>query len=70
MQELMGHRYACPYEMATLYTALGDKDQAFAWLQEAFRAHSICVIWLNNEPRFDPLRSDPRFTELLRQLNL
>jgi len=70
MQATVKHRYVCPYEMATTYTALGDKEKAFAWLQEAVRAHSICVIWLNNEPRFDPLRSDPRFSALVRQVGL
>lgn len=70
LQTNMKHHYVCPYEMATTYAALGDKDKAFAWLQEAYRAHSICVIWLNNEPRFDSLRSDPRFSELVRQVGL
>ena len=70
LQATMKHRYVCPYEMAATYTALGDKDKAFAWLQEAYRAHSICVIWLNNEPRFDPLRSDPRFSALARRVGL
>ena len=63
-------RYVCPYEVATGYTALGDKENAFLWLQKSYEAHSICVIWLNSEPRFDPLRSDPRFSALARQVGL
>jgi TolB-like protein/DNA-binding winged helix-turn-helix (wHTH) protein/Flp pilus assembly protein TadD len=70
MQAHMKTRYACPYEMGATYTALGDKDAAFKWLQEAYRVHSICVVWLNNEPRFDPLRSDPRFHTLVQQVGL
>jgi len=70
MLAAMKHRYICPYEMATAYTALGDKESAFKWLRHAYDARSICVIWLNNEPRFDPLRSDRRFTKLVRQVGL
>jgi TolB-like protein/DNA-binding winged helix-turn-helix (wHTH) protein/Flp pilus assembly protein TadD len=63
-------RYVCPYEVATGFTALGKKDDAFKWLQKSYEAHSICVIWSNAEPRFDPLRSDPRFAALVRQVGL
>jgi len=63
-------RYVCPYEVATGFTALGQKDDAFKWLQKSYEAHSICVIWLNSEPRFDPLRSDPRFVALVQQVGL
>lgn len=70
LQLQMTQRYVCPYEVATGYTALGKKDDAFKWLQKSYEAHSICVIWLNSEPRFDPLRSDPRFAALVRQVGL
>lgn len=70
LQVQMTQRYVCPYEVATGYTALGKKDDAFKWLQKSYEAHSICVIWLNSEPRFDPLRSDPRFAALVRQVGL
>jgi TolB-like protein/DNA-binding winged helix-turn-helix (wHTH) protein/Tfp pilus assembly protein PilF len=63
-------RYVCPYEVATAFTALGKKDEAFKWLQKSYEAHSICLIWSNAEPRFDPLRSDPRFNALVRQVGL
>lgn len=66
----MKQRYVCPYEVATGYTSLTEKDQAFAWLQKSYEGHSICVIWLNSEPRFDPLRSDPRFAALVRRVGL
>ncbi|HEV2195526.1 MAG TPA: winged helix-turn-helix domain-containing protein [Candidatus Acidoferrum sp.] len=70
LQVQMTQRYICPYEVATGYTALGKKDDAFKWLQKSYEARSICVIWLNSEPRFDPLRSDPRFAALVRQVGL
>ena len=70
LQVHMPRRYTCPYEIATGYTALGKKDDAFKWLQKAYETHSMCVVWLNAEPRFDPLRSDPRFAALVRQVGL
>lgn len=70
LQGQMKERYICPYEVATGYTALGKRDDAFRWLQKSYEAHSICIIWLNSEPRFDSLRSDPRFAALVRQVGL
>jgi len=63
-------QYICPYEMAAAYTALDDKNSAFEWLSHAKEARSVCVIWLNQEPRFDPLRSDPQFQRLVREVGL
>jgi len=70
LQAQAKQHYICPYEVATGYTALGEKDAAFKWLEKSYEAHSICVIWLNSEPRFDPLRSDPRFAALVHEVGL
>src|SRR5499427_1707028 len=70
LKALLKQRYVCPYEVATGHTALGERDDAFKWLQKSYDAHSICLIWLNSEPRFDPLRADPRFGQLVRQVGL
>ena len=64
-----GH-YAAPQDLAVAYTGLGDRDSAFAWLQRAADAHSTVVATLQVDPIFDPLRSDPRFTQLLKRANL
>jgi hypothetical protein len=53
---------------ALAYTGMGNKDEAFAWLQKAFAEHSIVVLALKVDPAYDPLRSDPRFHDLLRRL--
>jgi TolB-like protein len=63
-------RYVSPYLMALIYTGLDEKDQAFAWLEKAFEERSNNLIFLKVEPIFDPLRSDPRFTDILRRMNL
>ena len=49
-------------------TALGDKDQALKWLEEAYRQRSICLPALKTDPRFDALRSDARFQNVLRRV--
>ena len=58
------------WAMAALATGLGDKDQAFAWLQKAREDHFIIFASIKVDPVFDSLRSDPRFTELLRSIGL
>lgn len=52
------------------YIALGDKDQAFFWLEKAYAQHSNAMTWLKVGPIFDPLRSDPRFQDFLRRVGL
>jgi TolB-like protein/DNA-binding winged helix-turn-helix (wHTH) protein/Flp pilus assembly protein TadD len=55
--------------VAETYTALGDFDQAFAWAERTYKEHSPDLIWLKVDPMADPLRSDPRFRDLLRRMN-
>ncbi len=59
--------YVCPYEVAGVYAQLEDKDQAFKWLNKAFRSRS-CMYYLRQDPRLDSLHSDPRFQELLTEM--
>lgn len=47
-----------------------DNDQAFAWLNKGYEEQSAIMQWLKVEPTFDPLRRDPRFTELIRRIGL
>jgi tetratricopeptide (TPR) repeat protein len=56
--------------IAAIYAALGDKDQAFAWLEKGYEDRDHGVADLKVDRRFDTLRSEPRFTDLLRRLNL
>ena len=60
--------YVCPYEVAGVYAQLGDRDRAMDWLDKAYRNRS-CLYWLRQDPRFDSIRSDPRFKELLAKMN-
>jgi TolB-like protein/predicted Ser/Thr protein kinase len=60
--------YVSPGTIADLYGLLGDKDQAFALLEKAYDERDNMVVLLKVDPYFDPLRSDPRFTNLLRRV--
>jgi TolB-like protein/Tfp pilus assembly protein PilF len=52
------------------YAGLGDREQAFAWLEKAYRERRGRVFLLNVDPLLDPLRSDPRFQDLVRRVGL
>ena len=58
------------YQFALIFTGLGEKDRAFASLEKAFRERSTLLTYLKMDARFDPLRPDPRFADLLRQIGL
>jgi len=69
LRELSKRRYVSAYGIAQIYTALGDFDHAWAWLEKAFEERSFQLIWLKVDPTIDALRSDPRFQDLLRRMN-
>jgi hypothetical protein len=56
--------------MAMIYIGLGEREQAFAWLEKAYDERAWQLGFLKVEPIFDPLRSDSRFTNLMRRVNL
>jgi serine/threonine-protein kinase len=58
------------HRIATVYAALGDKDQAFAQLQQAYSQRTFFLDFLKVDPELDSLRSDPRFQDLLGRMNL
>jgi serine/threonine protein kinase/tetratricopeptide (TPR) repeat protein len=70
LNELSKRRYVLPYFIATVHTGLGDKDQAFEWLEKAYAASHPGLALVNVDPKFDTLRSDPRFADLVRRIGL
>jgi TolB-like protein/Tfp pilus assembly protein PilF len=56
------------YEIALIYIGLGDKQEAFKWLELAYEAHDVGLVYLKIDPCLDPLRSDPRFDDLIRRV--
>jgi TolB-like protein/DNA-binding winged helix-turn-helix (wHTH) protein/Tfp pilus assembly protein PilF len=59
-----------PYDFALIYMGLGDKDQAFVWLEKTYEERPDILEYIKLDPKFDSLRSDPRFTDLLRRMKL
>jgi serine/threonine protein kinase/Tfp pilus assembly protein PilF len=62
--------YVSPAELAVVYIGLDDKERAFASLERAYTARDLQLQFLGVDPNFDDIRSDPRFTELLRRVGL
>ncbi len=62
--------YVSPFNIATIHVGLGEMDEAFAWLDEAYEERSRSLAWLNVAKEYDGLRSDPRFKSLLRRIGL
>jgi tetratricopeptide (TPR) repeat protein len=68
LAERARQEYVHPMDFALLYSALGDRDQAFHWLDRAYEERSFLLIWINVATWYDRIRDDPRFTALLREL--
>ena len=71
MHQTFDRDYAEPLGFAMVYAALGRADEAFHWLERAAQARTgFFAMWVNGDPRLDPLRNDPRMTDLLRRMGL
>jgi adenylate cyclase len=70
LQELAKSKYVSSFQIAAIYVGLGEKDQAFAWLEKAYSERSDGLVNLSADQRFDSLRSDPRFKDLARRIGL
>jgi len=63
--------YVAPYNVAVIYAGLGDKDKTFEWLERAYSDRAYYLpVYLITDARMDSLHNDPRFTDLLRRMNL
>ncbi len=65
-----GHEYIDETLIVYIFIALGERDQAFAWMEKGYQSRASNLPWMIMEPKFDPLRSDPRFTEFVRRMGL
>jgi TolB-like protein/Tfp pilus assembly protein PilF len=70
LQETGKEKYVAPFTIAIIYAGLGDRDRAFEWLERAYECRSWGLLWLKVDPSLDSLRSDERFTSLLRRVGL
>ena len=67
--EKQKHQFIWPAIIGVVYISLDDKDHAFEWLEKTYREREYWLQVLKVDPMFDPLRSDARFQDLLRQMN-
>jgi hypothetical protein len=63
-------QYIPAMDIGLIYLGLGEKSRALSWLEKAFRERSPLLIYLRVDPRFDALRSDRRFQDLVRRVGL
>jgi TolB-like protein/Flp pilus assembly protein TadD len=70
LKESSTRQYVPPAAVALVYSGLGDTEQAVRWLGKAEEVRDPWITSLKIEPMFDPLRSDPRFLDLLRRVGL
>jgi TolB-like protein/Tfp pilus assembly protein PilF len=70
LQQASKHHYVSAFDMATVFAAIGDPDTAFHWLEKGYAERESQMAFLNVTRRLDPLRSDPRFADLLQRMRL
>ena len=70
LKERSQQTYVQPSLIAVIHVGLGDKNQAFDWLQKAFEDRSAGLLYLKVDPAFDSVRSDPRFIDLVHRVGL
>ena len=70
LRALSAKRFVSAFAMAAVYVGLDDRDKAFEWLEKAYEERSGRLVYLGIERAFDPLRTDPRFQDLVRRIRL
>jgi eukaryotic-like serine/threonine-protein kinase len=65
-----GTEYVSPYEIATQYALMDDRDHTFEWLEKAYKEHSGRMEYVKNDDYFEPYHSDPRYLDLLRRMGM
>jgi tetratricopeptide (TPR) repeat protein len=68
LKEQSKHRWVAPSTVALIHLGLGERDEAFEWLEKAYESRDEWMVGLKNDPRFDSLRSDPRLQNLIRRM--
>jgi hypothetical protein len=59
-----------PYEVAHVATLKGDRSLALDWLEKSYQHHDYWMLYINVDPEYDAIRSDPRFQEIIHRLGV
>jgi Flp pilus assembly protein TadD len=70
LQRVAATRYVSPFTVARIYAALGDRTQAMRWLERGYSEHASEMFAIKVDPVLDALRSDIRFTQLVKRMRL
>src|SRR5215813_4240098 len=70
LQAMSKRGYVSSFDIAIVYMGLREYQKAFEWLEKAYAERSGWLVYLNRDPRFDEVRSDARFQELVRRVGL
>ena len=70
LKEVSKRGYVSAYNIAEIYTRLGEKAQALVWLEQAFNQRDSNLTYINVEPVFDQMRSDPQFQRIAQRLGM
>jgi len=63
-------RYVAPYDVAAVYAGLKETGATFKYLESAFEDRSFWMCWLRVDPRFEAIRNDPHYHDILRRMHL
>jgi TolB-like protein/Flp pilus assembly protein TadD len=70
MNAVAKSRYVTPYGVALVYASINDKEKAFEYLNKAFEEKSNWLVWLKQDPRWEPIKNDSRYQELVSRVGL
>jgi TolB-like protein/Flp pilus assembly protein TadD len=70
LTELNQRRYVSPYDLALVYCGLNQKEEAIAWLNRAYQIHDGWMIYISVDPRWQNLRTNARFSEVVERVGL
>ena len=70
LEQLSRTEYVSPFSMAVVCAGIKERDLTFEWLEKSYEERSNKLVFLGVQPTFAPIRSDPRFTDLLRRIGL
>ncbi len=62
------NRYVTPYAATLIYLGVSDKDKTITLLNQCVAERTNWLVWLLKDPRWDPMRADPRFQEIVRKV--